>query len=33
LTAWLNRQEYEVDRKRVQRRMRIMGIEAIYPQR
>jgi len=33
MTAWLNRQDYEVNRKRVQRLMRIMGIEAIYPKR
>jgi putative transposase len=28
--AWLNRQGYGVNRKRVQRLMRLMGIEAIY---
>ena len=31
LKAWLNRQGYGVNRKRVQRLMRLMGIEAIYP--
>jgi putative transposase len=31
LTAWLNRQGYPVNRKRTQRLMRLMGIEAIYP--
>lgn len=31
LTAWLNRQGHGVNRKRVQRLMRIMGLEAIYP--
>jgi putative transposase len=31
LTAWLERQGEEVNRKRVQRLMRIMGLEAIYP--
>jgi putative transposase len=30
-TVWLNDQGYEVNRKRVQRLMRLMGIEAIYP--
>lgn len=30
LTAWLNREGEEVNRKRVQRLMRVMGIEAIY---
>lgn len=33
MTAWLNREGYEVNRKRVQRLMRLMGIEAIYPKR
>lgn len=33
MTAWLERQGHEVNRKRVQRLMRIMGIEAIYPKR
>lgn len=31
LTAWLQRQGHKVNRKRVQRLMRKMGIEAIYP--
>ena len=31
LTAWLNRQGYPVNRKRIQRLMRLMGLEAIYP--
>jgi putative transposase len=31
MTEWLKRQEYEVNRKRVVRLMRLMGIEAIYP--
>ena len=31
LTAWLVRQGHEVNRKRVQRLMRTMGLEAIYP--
>lgn len=31
MAAWLNREKYEVNRKRVQRLMRVMGIEAIYP--
>jgi putative transposase len=30
-TTWLKNEGYEVNRKRVQRLMRIMGIEAIYP--
>ncbi len=30
MTAWLQRQGYMVNRKRVQRLMRLMGIEAIY---
>lgn len=30
-TEWLKRKGYEVNRKRVQRLMRTMGIEAIYP--
>ena len=28
---YLNRQGYKVNRKRVQRLMRLMGLEAIYP--
>ena len=31
LTAWLRRAGHEVNRKRVQRLMRVMGLEAIYP--
>ena len=31
MTAWLTKQGEEVNRKRVQRLMRIMGLEAIYP--
>jgi putative transposase len=31
LTQWLQKQYQEVNRKRVQRLMRIMGLEAIYP--
>jgi putative transposase len=31
MTAWLHREGEEVNRKRVQRLMRLMGIEAIYP--
>lgn len=31
MTAMLNRHGYEVNRKRVQRLMRLMGLEAIYP--
>lgn len=31
MTTWLRQQGYEVNRKRVQRLMRLMGIEAIYP--
>jgi putative transposase len=31
LTAWLNRAGEWVNRKRVQRLMRVMGLEAIYP--
>lgn len=30
-TSWLKQEGYEVNRKRVQRLMRLMGIEAIYP--
>jgi putative transposase len=33
MTVWLNEQDEEVNRKRVQRLMRLMGIEAIYPKR
>ena len=31
MTAWLTRRGQEVNRKRVQRLMRLMGLEAIYP--
>src|ERR1700722_4962906 len=31
LTAWLRGQGQEVNRKRVQRLMRLMGLEAVYP--
>lgn len=31
LTAWLNGQGKEINRKRVQRLLRLMGLEAIYP--
>ena len=31
MTTWLQGQGYEVNRKRVQRLMRLMGLEAIYP--
>jgi putative transposase len=31
MTAWLQRQGHDVNRKRVQRLMRLMGLEAIYP--
>ena len=31
MTAWLTRRGQEVDRKRAQRLMRLMGLEAIYP--
>lgn len=31
MTVWLQREGFEVNRKRVQRLMRVMGIEAIYP--
>ena len=31
LAAWLNRNGEDVNRKRVQRLMRLMGLEAIYP--
>ena len=33
MTEWLRRQGYKVNRKRVQRLMRLMGIEAIYPKK
>jgi putative transposase len=31
MTAWLQREGHEVNRKRVQRLMRLMGLEAVYP--
>ena len=31
MTAWLHTQGYPVDRKRVRRLLRLMGLEAIYP--
>src|SRR5437763_565068 len=31
MTVWLNEQGEEVNRRRVQRLMRVMGLEAIYP--
>ena len=31
MTAWLNTQGYPVERKRVTRLLRVMGLEAIYP--
>jgi putative transposase len=33
MTQWLIRQGYDVNRKRVRRLMRVMGLEAIYPRR
>jgi putative transposase len=31
MTAWLKREGHEVNRKRIQRLMRLMGLEAVYP--
>ena len=31
MNAWLNRQGYHVNRKRIQRLMRLVGLETIYP--
>ena len=31
MNAWLNRKGYNVNRKRIQRLMRLMGLETIYP--
>jgi putative transposase len=31
MTAWLRREGEEINRKRVQRLMRLMGLEAVYP--
>ena len=33
MAAWLRREGEEINRKRVQRLMRVMGLEAIYPKR
>ena len=33
MTAWLSRKGHGVNRKRVQRLMKLMGIEAVYPKR
>jgi putative transposase len=33
MTQWLRRQRHAINRKRVQRLMRIMGLEAIYPRK
>src|SRR6185369_2922627 len=33
MTQWLIRQGYDVNRKRVRRLMRVMGLEAVYPRR
>lgn len=33
MTSWLKRHGHDVNRKRVQRLMRIMGLEAIYPRK
>jgi len=33
MTAYLIRQGYEVNRKRIQRLMKLMGIEALYPKK
>jgi len=33
MTAWLRRQGYRVNPKRIRRLMRLMGLEAIYPKR
>jgi len=33
MTAWLRRQGYQVNHKRVRRLMRRMGLEAVYPRR
>jgi putative transposase len=31
MARWLRRQGYEINRKRVRRLMRLMGLEALYP--
>jgi len=33
MTAWLRRQGYEINHKRVERLMKLMGLEAVYPKR
>jgi putative transposase len=33
MTAWLRREGYQVNPKRVRRLMRLMGLEAVYPKR
>jgi len=33
MTAWLNRQGYAVNPKRVECLMRLMGLQAVYPKR
>ena len=33
ITAWLKSQGHNINRKRIQRLMRLMGLEAIYPKR
>jgi putative transposase len=33
ITAWLRHQRYKVNRKRIQRLIKLMGIEAIYPKK
>jgi len=33
MTAWLRRQGYQVNHKRVRRLMRPMGLKAVYPRR
>lgn len=33
MTAWLKKQGHKVNRKRIRRLMRLMGLEAIYPKR
>jgi putative transposase len=33
MAAWLSKGKFDINRKRVQRLMRIMGLEAIYPKR
>jgi len=33
MTAWLRRQGYEINHKRVERLMKLMGLQAVYPKR